>query len=203
LKLLAQALGALTSQGVDARLIIAGEGISKSALERELSECAPGRFHFAGHIGSRVELSRLYASADAFVHPNPREPFGLAPLEAMASGLALVAPNQGGVTTYCTSENSWPAEPEAEAFAKAIRAAATDSEERRDRVANALETVKAYAWNSVIDRYFDLYDEIFAMFRNLPLRGIEPSFYSTPGNWLGVEEEPAEIYEPSNSARRS
>jgi glycosyltransferase involved in cell wall biosynthesis len=32
-------------------------------------------------------LVRLYADCDAFIHPNPREPFGIPPLEAMATAV--------------------------------------------------------------------------------------------------------------------
>jgi alpha-1,6-mannosyltransferase len=42
-------------------------------------------------------VARLLASADAFVHANDREPFGLVALEAMACGLPLVGVASGGI----------------------------------------------------------------------------------------------------------
>ncbi|OYW91696.1 MAG: glycosyl transferase family 1 [Caulobacterales bacterium 32-67-6] len=42
-------------------------------------------------------LARLIASADAFLHANENEPFGLAVLEALASGTPVVGPRRGGV----------------------------------------------------------------------------------------------------------
>jgi glycosyltransferase involved in cell wall biosynthesis len=45
---------------------------------------APGRAAFLGHIKNPDELAGLLANADLFIHPSDREPFGIAPLEAMA-----------------------------------------------------------------------------------------------------------------------
>lgn len=42
-------------------------------------------------------LAGLIASADAFLHANENEPFGLAALEAMAAGTPVVGPCRGGV----------------------------------------------------------------------------------------------------------
>lgn len=42
-------------------------------------------------------LARLVASADAFLHANENEPFGLAVLEAMAAGTPVIGPRRGGV----------------------------------------------------------------------------------------------------------
>ena len=61
---------------------------------------------FCGHVDARA-LARLYASCDVFVHPNPREPFGIGPLEAMASGVPLVLPAAGGVLSYANADNAW------------------------------------------------------------------------------------------------
>ncbi len=44
-----------------------------------------------------VTLARLLASCDAFVHANPNEPFGLAVLEGLASGLPIIGMATGGV----------------------------------------------------------------------------------------------------------
>ncbi len=44
-----------------------------------------------------LALARLLASADAFVHANDREPFGLVALEAMACGTPLAGVASGGI----------------------------------------------------------------------------------------------------------
>ncbi len=42
-------------------------------------------------------LAKIIASADVFLHANENEPFGLAVLEALASGTPVVGPRRGGV----------------------------------------------------------------------------------------------------------
>jgi alpha-1,6-mannosyltransferase len=74
-------------------LAVAGAGASERALRRAATRAgvAP-RLRLLGHVGGRARLATLMASADCFVHPNAAEPFGLAPLEALAAGCRVVAP---------------------------------------------------------------------------------------------------------------
>ncbi|MBO0722720.1 MAG: glycosyltransferase, partial [Blastocatellia bacterium] len=148
----------------DYRLIIAGDGPLADWFEAEARRRAPGRIFSLGHIGNRALLVDLYANCDVFVHPNPREPFGIAPLEAMAAGLPLVAPRSGGVLSYANESNSWLAEPAGEAFATAVRSVFSDDDARREKVARALATTQLYTWESVTAQFFDLYDELHADF---------------------------------------
>src|SRR5262249_13228594 len=71
-------------------LIVAGDGMERARWESYASQHLPGYAVFLGHVRDRSMLAMLYANADIFVHPNPHEPFGIAPLEAMASGLPLL-----------------------------------------------------------------------------------------------------------------
>ena len=91
-------------------LIVAGDGTGLDDLRGRMPACAGSQITFLGHLGDKLELARLYANADVFVHTNRDEPFGIAPLEALASGLALVAPNAGGVLSYANDENAWLAQ---------------------------------------------------------------------------------------------
>ncbi len=164
----------------DYRLLIAGSGTIRRELEQQAAKLAPWRVSFLGHVASREQLAVLYANADVFVHPNPCEPFGIGPLEAMASGLPLVAPAAGGVTAYAHSGNCWLAPPEPAAFAAAVRAVQGDAEVRMARVAAARETAKRFAWPLVCSSFLDLYSEIRALtagIREQPL--LPPDFVST------------------------
>lgn len=144
----------------DYRLVLAGDGPSSAAMLEESRQFAPGRVLALGPVRDRAELARLYASVDAFVHPNPREPFGIGPLEAMASRVPVVVPSSGGVLTYATPRNAWLAAPDAPSFALAIRSAigAPDPE----RLAAAYETARAFDWSVVAGRHFRMYDRIYS-----------------------------------------
>jgi alpha-1,6-mannosyltransferase len=138
-------------------LIIAGDG----PLAGWLSTRSGKRLRLIGHT-SRAEVPKLYAGADAFLHANPREPFGIAPLEAMAAGLPLVAPNRGGVRSYATHENAWLAEPAPEAFAAAVQNVFKDPAETLRKTALARQTAVEHRWPAIAERFFRLYDEMIA-----------------------------------------
>lgn len=172
----------------DFRLLIAGDGMMRGALEEVCRESAPGRVTFLGHVSDRERLADLYANADIFIHPNPREPFGIAPLEAMAAGIALVAPRSGGLMSYATDQNAWLGKANAELFAGLVRAVVTDPERRRWRSEAARSTAEQYRWQAVASRYLHLYESLYERHRGTTMQqAIEPRFYSTAGNWLGME----------------
>jgi alpha-1,6-mannosyltransferase len=143
----------------DYRLVLAGDGPAAAALIGHANDVAPGRVHWIGPLKDRAQLARLYASADAFVHPNPREPFGIGPLEAMASRIPVIVPSSGGVLSYASNRNAWLAAPDPRSFAHAIRAAINTPEPAR--IAAAFETARRLDWSEVAARYFKLYDDIY------------------------------------------
>ncbi|GAB1824611.1 glycosyltransferase [Herbidospora sp. RD11066] len=82
------ALAELRRRGVNAVLAVAGEGPLRARLERR-AEGLPVRF--LGHLTDRAGLAALLATADVAIAPGPAETFGLAALEALASGTPVVA----------------------------------------------------------------------------------------------------------------
>ena len=148
----------------DYQLLIAGDGPQTEWLKIRLGRFASGHFKFLGHLTDKEQLANLYANADVFIHPNPREPFGIAPLEAMASGTTVVVPTSGGVLSYATDENAWIAPPNAEGFSAAVRDIFNNPAERERKTTNALETVQNFTWERSFERCFDLYDELYENF---------------------------------------
>jgi glycosyltransferase involved in cell wall biosynthesis len=147
----------------DFRLLVAGAGPQSDWLSSQGDKYAPGKIKLLGHLDKET-LANYYANADVFVHPNPKEPFGIAPLEAMASGAATVAPNAGGILSYATNENAWLVEPNGEEFAAAIREIVNDPEMREQKISNALATARANTREASTDRLFATYDEIYEHF---------------------------------------
>jgi glycosyltransferase involved in cell wall biosynthesis len=67
------------------------------------------------------ELKRLFGAADLFVMPGQAEAFGIAYLEAMASGLPVIAGDSGGVHDIVEHDvTGWVVRPTIEAVADAI-----------------------------------------------------------------------------------
>jgi alpha-1,6-mannosyltransferase len=192
--LLLDMLERLASGGeADYRLVIAGDGAMRRELEQRCAGRLAGRVCFLGHLRDRRELAALEANCDVFVHPNPREPFGIGPLEAMASGLPVVAPASGGVLSYAGPRNAWLATPDGDAFARSVRSIVGNPEDRRRRIAEALRTAASYSWPAIADRFLDLYGSLPALLRGGPANrpALEPAFVSTPGNRWGAEAGPA------------
>ncbi|HTK39205.1 MAG TPA: glycosyltransferase [Pyrinomonadaceae bacterium] len=148
----------------DFRLLIAGAGPSLEKLRDEASLLGSSLVNILGHINDKEKLADLFANCDAFIHPNPREPFGITPLEAMASGLPVVAPNAGGVLSYANAENAWLAEPSVEKFASAIRDVFKDDALRVAKVNAALATAQKFTWQESTDALFAAYDKMHAEF---------------------------------------
>lgn len=148
------------------RLLVAGDGPLKRRLEEKLERVAPGKFKILGHVADREKLADIYANSDIFIHPNPREPFGIAPLEAMASGLPVVAPKSGGLLSYADDTNAWLAEdPQVEDYFAEIRDVFNDKERREAKIANALKTARNYTWENSTDNLFALYDQMYGDFK--------------------------------------
>ena len=75
------------------RLALVGDGPQRKALEQHF-EGLP--VFFAGFL-HKEELASAYASSDIFVMPSRTETLGLVVLEAMCSGLPVVAAHAGGI----------------------------------------------------------------------------------------------------------
>jgi glycosyltransferase involved in cell wall biosynthesis len=75
--------------------VIAGEGPDRRRLEREIS--ALGLEDSVRLVGERSDVSRLLANGDVFVLSSRSEGLPMSVLEAMATGLPVVASRVGGV----------------------------------------------------------------------------------------------------------
>ncbi|MFC4766110.1 glycosyltransferase [Effusibacillus consociatus] len=83
----------LTNLGHEAYLVIIGDGPQKEELQELCSDLA-ARIRW---LGSVEEASQLIPGFDLYVQSSHREGFGLAVLEAMREGVAVIATNVGGL----------------------------------------------------------------------------------------------------------
>ncbi len=137
-------------QTPQARLAVVGDGPQRAELERRFQGT---NAHFVGYKRGE-ELAEAYASADAFVYSSLTETLGNVILEAMASGLPLVAPRAGGIPSMVEEgETGLLFEPGNTAETVAKLASLLQSDEFRTGMAHkARETAAGQSWQNSADR---------------------------------------------------
>ncbi len=92
-RLLAAALGKMAAP---VALTIAGDGIHRAEIEQAFRAAPHHQLRFLGAV-AHIDLPALMADSDIFAWPGLGEAYGLAYLEAQASGLPVVACSDRGV----------------------------------------------------------------------------------------------------------
>ncbi len=128
-----------------------------------LAEACGGRVRFVGHV-AREAIAHYFLISDVVVLPSTwQEPFGLVILEAMATGLPVVAFDQGGPSEIVRHETTGlllPREQGASGLAHALKRLLGDpaARERMGRAARA--TVESgFTWEAVAERSLALCGE--------------------------------------------
>ena len=117
---------------------------------------------FPGQLGPS-NLHLYYAAADCCVVPSHYEPFGLVPIEAMASNTPVVASNVGGLKfTIVNGKTGYLCPPkDEEAFASAIDKIFGSTELRDQLSQQGLERVRdLFKWESVCIKLGNLYNKL-------------------------------------------
>ncbi|MGV0739489.1 glycosyltransferase [Mycobacterium syngnathidarum] len=110
-------VAALQDSGVDARLVVVGEGPLRARLERQASGLPVA---FTGYIGCRDTVATILASADVALAPGPHETFGLAALEALACGTPAVVSRTSALAEILTRDSGATADNDPQAIARAV-----------------------------------------------------------------------------------
>lgn len=117
------AVAASRDSGIDARLVIAGEGPLRAKLERQAARLA---VHFTGFIGCRDAVATIMASVDVALAPGPHESFGLAALEALACGTPAIAHGTSALVEIVTADSGAAVDNDPRAIAAAVTASSAD-----------------------------------------------------------------------------
>jgi len=149
--------------GVDATLLVVGDGEQRAALERRTREREG--VAFLGRV-SDATLKRCYAAADVFVLPSvaPSEAFGIVQLEAMAHGTPIVnTALPTGVPWVSKDGKTGLTVPpkDADALADAIERLLANPDLRRQYGENARERVhRRFSRETMLDAMAAVYEDV-------------------------------------------
>jgi glycosyltransferase involved in cell wall biosynthesis len=157
---LGDALAIVAERRPGVRILFVGDGPAREELEARLS----GRTSFAGYR-TGDELADRYAAGDVFAFASKTETFGNVVLEAMASGMPVVALRAGGVADIVRNGETGAlldeAAPPVE-FAIGLIHLLDHADERRRMALAARAFAGSQSWDAIMDALRDRYARIIA-----------------------------------------
>jgi glycosyltransferase involved in cell wall biosynthesis len=168
LPMMLDAIALLKESGRDVVLVLVGEGPQLPLLEEKARALGLGAaVRFAGYVPQN-ETAAWYRSADMFALSSDFDNSPNVVLEAMASGLPIVATDVGGLREYVTDPRNGRLTPkgDARAFADAIAGYLDDEPvARATGEINRADAVSRFSWAASAARMRDVYADIIDGFR--------------------------------------
>ncbi|MCJ7666242.1 MAG: glycosyltransferase family 4 protein [Actinobacteria bacterium] len=144
----------------NAELHIVGEGEEKNNILNLIKkEKLEKKVLLHGTLRGK-DLYSIYSSSDIFILTSRYESFGIVLIEAMASGLPIVASNIISVKNIIKNNiTGLLVEQTPKDFAKAVEKLIGNSKLREKLIKNGLEEVKKYDWNKIVQKFECIYSE--------------------------------------------
>lgn len=142
------------SKKPNAILKILGGGYKQEEYESLISG-----FNLSGHVRlmgwcSQEEVREALQKASVFVFPSRHEGFGIALVEAMATGCPIVATKTGGIPEVVGDTDAKLVPPASEtALAEALTDALNDKEWRRNAGTASAQRAAEFDWETAVDKY--------------------------------------------------
>ncbi|MCX6826413.1 MAG: glycosyltransferase [candidate division Zixibacteria bacterium] len=163
--ILLKAMYIVSAQNSNIMLTMAGEGEMTEGLQRMAREYQlEDSVKFVGFIDN-AEVPKLLAEHDIMVMPSLAESFGVAALEASASGLPVIASNVGGIPEIVRDNITGILVPpsDAKSLAEAIVRLSHDVELRKRMGMAGREYVGGkYRWQENVRQMVQLYEKLIA-----------------------------------------
>ncbi|MCF2515995.1 glycosyltransferase family 1 protein [Sphingomonas sp. G124] len=156
LDVFADAIDAARAIDVPLRVMAIGDGPARSYFEERLPDAI-----FTGQL-TGVELATALASADVFLNPSITETFGNVTLEAMASGLPVIAAVASGTTSLVhdriTGRLANPGD--TEAFAEILATYQSNPDLRARHGGAGLEVARTMDWDDINAVVMHVYERV-------------------------------------------
>ncbi|GAA4585349.1 hypothetical protein GCM10023194_27760 [Planotetraspora phitsanulokensis] len=146
---------------VDAQIVFVGTGGKKAALERLAARLGVnGRVHFLGFVPDAA-LPQVYSAADVFAMPGVAELQSIATLEAMASGLPVVAARAMALP-HLVDGNGYLYRPgDVRELARHLAAILTSAELRNSMAQAGLALAATHDHRRSLARFEEIYAELY------------------------------------------
>ena len=146
----------------DAKLVIAGSGPEKDKLIRQVRRLDITNSVFLPGVLLKEQIAQLMAIANVFVLPSRTEAFGLAALEAAATGVPVICSDSGGIPEvfqngfdsllYPPGNNN--------AMAESMICLLQDKELAKKLGGNAIKTAGRFTWEIAAERMLQVYEKV-------------------------------------------
>jgi N-acetyl-alpha-D-glucosaminyl L-malate synthase BshA len=145
---------------IPAKLLFVGDGPERQTAEelsRKLNICDKIQF-----VGKQEQMEDILAIGDLFLLTSEYESFGLAALEAMASGVPVVSTNAGGLTEInIHGQTGFMADiGDVETMSQQSIEILTDEEVLKTFKKKASEHAKKFDINHIVPEYENLYEKV-------------------------------------------
>lgn len=138
--------------------------VPEAELVMVSDECEPAAGVRYVPYPTDAELARLYREAWVFAYPSRYEGFGMAYVEAMASGTAIVtSPNHGA--SYVL-DGGYGLVAGDEQFGASVVQLLEQAQRRRELEAAGLRRARRFSWSAVADQHRELYEQAVASWAN-------------------------------------
>jgi hypothetical protein len=143
-----------------ARFVMAGSGdMYKKLLYKTANYRLRHRFVFTGFLNRKL-VEEVLNSVDIYVMPSVSEPFGIAPLEAMAYGATAVISKQSGVSEVV--ENAYKVDFwDVDEMTRIIDNLINDPEKCKEMGQAGKEEVMRIGWDEVATKLIEYYNEMY------------------------------------------
>jgi glycosyltransferase involved in cell wall biosynthesis len=154
---LVEAAERLLAEGREVSLVLVGDGPERAALEEQAARAGvPTAF-----LGRRLDVPAVLAAGDIFALPSLEEGMSNAVMEAMASGLPVVATDVGGNAETLAGNGLLCPPADTDALADRLRTLLDDEALRRDLGRRARTHAQtAFTLEALTTAHLELYEEL-------------------------------------------